>query len=332
MITIRAVLLAVGAMFIALAVGVALGAGPLQGDSDNRWRAEVNQHDRQRAKLDRELSRLRADTGYRDEFVSTVDDGLVADTLTNHHIALVQLPGADRTYADELRSTLEAAGATVTGRVTVEQRWAQPGQQQLLEDTSTRLVTEDTVLPESGGAYERAGAVLARALVTTDAERVGQPDTDTTAILAGFAAAELIRAGDELARADLAVVVAPPAPADSEAAEETDNSAWLAMLAALDTAGNGVVVAGDEAAAKPGGMIDALRADDETGEAVSSVDVVDLADGRVGVVYALAEQVAGEAGHYGVGDGADGVLAPAPSVGNEPTADSAEEPADEAVG
>lgn len=314
MISIRYVLLAVGGMFLTLAVGVALGAGPLQGESEQQWRADVAQLDGEKSTLERELGELRTSREYRDEFVSAVETGLIADKLAGHEVALVVLPGADDTYADALRTTLETAGATVTGRVTIEPRWAEPGQQQLLEDTSSRLVTDDTGLPADGGAYDRAAAVLARALVTNQSELAGQPDNDTTAILAGYTAAELIKADDELARADLAVVVAPPAKAKATDEVVAQNSAWVTLLGALDSASKGAVVAGDTAAAEVNGLIDAVRVDATVRETVSSVDVLDLSDGQVGVVYALAEQLAGKSGHYGRGDGSDGVVAPVPAA------------------
>lgn len=334
MISIRYVLLAVGGMFLALAVGVALGAGPLQGDSEQQWRAEVNQLDDERTTLQRELAELRTSRDHGDEFVSAVEAGLIADTLTDQNVAIVVLPGAEDTYADAFRTTLESAGATVTGRVTIEPRWTEPGQQQLLEDTSSRLVTDDTELPADGGAYDRAAAVLARALVTNQPEVAGKPDNDTTAILAGYAAAELVSADDELARAELAVVVAPPTTAESaggaDAADDevaARNAAWMALLGALDRGGNGVVVAGDSTAAGVDGLVDAVRVEAKVRDAVSSVDGLELSDGKVasegpvGVVYALAEQLAGEVGHYGRGDGADGIVAPVPTpAGSNPDA------------
>lgn len=309
MINIRYALFSVGGMLVALAVGVVLGAGPLQGDADEHWRAEVRELDREKTTLERAIGELRSSREFRDEFVDSVDDGLIADTLTGHQIAIVVLPGAEESYAKRVRTTLEVAGATVTGQVDVEPRWAEAGQQQLLDDTATRLITDDTKLPPDGGAYDRAAAVLARALMTADP--TGEPDVETTAILAGYGAAELVRADDQTPRADLAVVVAPEPRATAEDAV-AQNSAWTAIAVALDRAGKGVVVVGDADAATDDGLIDALRGDPTAREAVSTVDVVDQVAGGVGVVYALAEQLNGEVGHYGTGDGADGVVAPMP--------------------
>jgi hypothetical protein len=88
----------------------------------------------------------------------------------------------------------------------------------------------------------------------------------------------------------------------------------------MDEATDGVVVVGPIAAARGGGVIQALRRKVVTAREVSSVDTLDRAAAQVVAVMALAEQARGGAGHYGSVDAADGVL-PAPPRGEQEPAD-----------
>lgn len=72
----------------------------------------------------------------------------------------------------------------------------------------------------------------------------------------------------------------------------------VGLAAALDAAGNGVVVAAPTKAAV-GGAMDELRKAAATRETISTVDTVETVFGRVAAVFALVEQMAGGAGHYG---------------------------------
>jgi hypothetical protein len=57
-----------------------------------------------------------------------------------------------------------------------------------------------------------------------------------------------------------------------------------------------------------GNVVRALRGDPTLTKTVSTVDNVSTPQGRVVVGLALAEQLEGRAGHYGVGDGASALM------------------------
>ena len=99
------------------------------------------------------------------------------------------------------------------------------------------------------------------------------------------------------------------APAEAYTGETAAGraSALVALTLGLDEAGQGAVLAGTQASAATGGVIAALREDAAFTEKVSSVDTVDMPAGRVVVVYALREQLAGLAGQYGIGSGVSGI-------------------------
>ena len=85
----------------------------------------------------------------------------------------------------------------------------------------------------------------------------------------------------------------------------------VALASALDTQGDGAVLAGDTASAGSGGLIKAVRDDASASRSVSTVDDADSAIGQLTVILGLAEQSRGRTGHYGTAAGAD-AIAPAP--------------------
>ena len=62
------------------------------------------------------------------------------------------------------------------------------------------------------------------------------------------------------------------------------------------------MVAGDAASAAETGLVGAIRADPETSAAVSTVDNVDAAAGRISTVLALGQESEGTSGRYGTGE------------------------------
>lgn len=327
MINVRYGLLSTAGVCFALALGVLVGAGPLQGDTEERHRADQQHAEEEQQRLRQRLDTAAAEQAHQDAFLDAVDTQLVGGALADRYVVVLTLPGVDHADSEALTEAIEAAGAQVTGEVGLLPRWAEPGQQQFLEDLSARLVTEDTELPEEGGAYERAAAVLARALVTDDADLAGGADDNAGAgILSGMEAGDLVTVPAELARAELAVVLTPAPAGDAPDADEQEaaDAAWTAVAGGLHAASAGAVVAGPSGDA---GAVAAVRADSAVAGEVSSVDSVDLASGRVATVLALAEQLNDGAGHYGAAESAD-APAPEPVPAAEPESEDVDEAED----
>ena len=75
-----------------------------------------------------------------------------------------------------------------------------------------------------------------------------------------------------------------------------------ALALALAAAGSGAAVAGAPASAGGTGLVAVLRADPENSAAVSTVDNVDSASGRISTVLALGRESDGTSGAYGTGE------------------------------
>ncbi|MGW0227247.1 copper transporter [Actinopolymorpha singaporensis] len=317
MIDFRYFLVSIAAIFLALAVGVALGAGPLKGELDQQLRGTISAVSKEKDGLRKQIADLQQGDKYRDSFAADIAPSLVKGRLSGQKVVVVALPNADSGVVKDVEQSLTSAGATVTGTVSMTDKWSDPSQRQFLEELATRLVTGDVRMPDNGSAYDRAGVVLARALVTRDAKAAGRKDNATPTIMGAFGEGDLVNGDSDLPQADLAVVVAPPVPAKPKPTPDSDaNQAWVSLARSLDSASRGAVMVGDPSAAGDGGVLASLRADKQARDAVSSVDVADLASGQVATVWALAEQATGGVGQYGAVGATDGALPKQPTAGS----------------
>ncbi|MFP5348177.1 MAG: copper transporter [Actinomycetes bacterium] len=306
-------------VFMALAIGVVLGAGPLKEAIGNQLSNEVEGLRRDKTALQQAVANRDQRIAHRDSFISAVAPALVAGQLGGRSVVLVTLPGTTRDVPEALSGQLEAAGATVTGRVDLQNRWVDPGQQEFRKTVAAGQVQYvDPRPPASAGPQGELAAVLARAVLTRDIAQVGQADTNADTIMGALTGGGLVKVeGQPAARASLAVVLAPeptkaPGAGDDQWTQSTTASV-TALLSALDAAGNGTVLAGPLAAAQKSGLLAGVRSGD-LASTVSTVDTVDSPMGQVDVVLALREQLADQAGHYGFGDGATAPIPPLPQA------------------
>ncbi|MFN8076388.1 MAG: copper transporter [Kineosporiaceae bacterium] len=310
MIDFRYHLVSLVSVFLALAVGIVLGAGPLKeslGDSLNR-QVQALREDRESLRGD--LGRVEISLEHRDEFLTAVTPKLVADSLAGRKVAVVSVPGADKDTVEATEATLRSAGATLTGRIELTDGWTDA------DRTDDRLALARSLAPSLLPAESASSADLAQVLGAS----VLAAEPTGTLTMPPQAAAALSRLredrfvrGDRLptARASVAVVVAPPVATDLSGTDldrrKADATAWRGVAVALDAAGEGAVVEGPASAAGPGGVVEAVRAGDAR-RSVSTVDTGTTPMGPVTAALALAEQIRGQVGHYGFGDGAAAVL------------------------
>lgn len=316
MIDFRYHLVSIVSIFMALAVGIVLGAGPLQGQIGDTLTSEVTQLREDRASLRTELEAARKAGVTRDEFTEAARARLVGGTLTDAKIALVVLPEADADDVKAVSDTLAAAGATVVSRTTVEEAWV-PDDNDATKEQAT-LATEQRRALGLPAAGESEMSPLDDVLATTlvDADAAATNDAGKAALDA-LASANLIDVETaDLVRANAAVIVA--APIKGDVAEDRDRQATrlASLAAALDRAGKGAVLSEDVGVSGFAGaasVVRAARSDATTARALSTVDDVSLSLGQVSVVYALAQQFTGGVGQYGLGDGVSAGYPPIPA-------------------
>ena len=309
MISFRYHLVSLVALFLALAGGIALGAGPLQepvrgelasasgGDDVEALRGQLEDEQR--------LSDFQARYG------AGTADLVLGDRLAGMSVAVVLLPGADPSVAAQLAEDVETAGGELASRVTLTDELLDPGAREFPESLARRVLDGVAGVDTAEGAtgYELIGGALGRALLTRSSGQV-KPDDPATSIVAAFEEANLVGVdgadgadGALARRAQLALLVAGDPPADTP---EGQGDVVAELATGLDRAAAGSVVVGSTGSTADGGAVAGVRAS-PAAERVSTVDAVETATGRLVGVLALVEQAAGGTGQYGA-DGADGAL------------------------
>ncbi len=318
MISFRYHIVSIVSVFLALAVGVALGGGPLKGEVDNTLVEQVKADRARKAELQDEITALKSTNSFGDQFADTIAPGLVGGTLKGRSVTLVVLPSAQQTEVSALGDMVATAGGSVAGTVRIGDGLLDAQNKQLVDELGSQLLdsASDVSVPADASGYERVGALLARAIGTSK-EPGGQPvDGTSDRILAGLSTAGLLSAEDDLQRrGSLVLFVAGSGRAGSEDAAQSANSIVSTLAAAVDADTDGVVVAGPVASAREGGLIRAIRDDVVAARDVSTVDVLGRSAARVVTVMALAGQGRDQTGHYGAVDAADGAMPGAASGG-----------------
>ena len=300
MIDFRYHLVSIVSIFLALAVGIVLGAGPLKEDIGKTLTSEVKNLRDDKAALRSQLDLAQQGIKARDDFTTASNRTLLADRLTDTAVAVVVLPGADGGLVKSTTQTLAQAGAKVTATVTVLDAWVDPDKASFRQTLGQQLAGQVQVpLDQSSG--EVVNAVLARSLLA----KAGSGSRDgVAAALQAMRTGDLVRfTPDRVEPASMAVVVGAPVTGADSATRTARAKGLEALAGALDQAGAGAVLV--SATPKPDAtnvtsVVATVRADGDLAKELSTVDDADNPMGQASLVFALLEQEAGKAGQYGL--------------------------------
>lgn len=309
MISLRSHVVTLLAVLLALAVGVALGSGPLQSPAPTAA-TSTGGTDPAEPEQAAETARLAAALEHAEEYVRATAPDRVDRLLRKRAVTLVTLPGADAAGVAELATTVARADGVVTARLTVTEKLLDAADRQLVAELADQLTGKDELadelhLPGKASGYDRVGALLARA-VTTPRWSGEPPDDAAERILAGLRTAGLVESDEVRRRGSLVLVVAGE-PFGSSDQRAGAGSIVPALLGALDEGGRGLVLGGPTTSVGPDGLLGAVRAA-TVAETVSTVEGVDRPAGAVLAVLALAGEQYGRAGHHGSPQAPDGLL------------------------
>lgn len=306
MISLRYHIVSIAAVFLALAVGVVLGAS---GVSDRLLGAVTTKADDlsgQVQQLTVERDALAAGQRADADFAQRVGPAAVRGVLTGDSVALVTA-GADGPTRDAVLSLLRAAGATVTGTVALTAAVTDPARSDQLNQLSGQLLPTGAQLPAASDTGSLVGGLLGGVL-TGRGGKAAATGAPAAAVYAGLTSAGFVTAAPAPKPAGLVLVLTGGALTGVDAG---DGAALIARMAAqLDHSGDGAVLAGSTGSAGPTGPIGVARADPTVTAALSTVDDVQSGSGRISTVLALAEQAAGHAGRYGTAASASDGSAP----------------------
>lgn len=307
MINFRYHVVSLTAVFLALAIGLVVGTAALNGPLADRLNDTVNALGNQNKQLRDKVTHMEEEVNRQEDFAVEAAPFLLAGKLATRRVAVVSLPSAAR-YVDGVVEMLGKAGAKVTGRVEITDRFTDPGNNVPLLDLAHDAVMPPSVtadLPRNSDGVETSSALLAAVLVD---RRTGAavPAADRTLVLSEYESDGYIAYDEQIAGpAEAVIVVAGDPYFDREAPKK--NAASLTLVTQFDEA-TSIVLAGTGVAGT-GNLVAEVREDPALSKTVSTIDNVNTAQGRISTVLALGEQLrpAGvatpKAGHYGISAG-----------------------------
>lgn len=298
MISLRYHIVAIVAVFLALAVGVLVGGAFVQPALEEHLRSQTDELSQLNDDLRRQKDEVRAQLAATDAFVQAALPYLTEDRLLGRSVVVVTQEGVEDAVLGQAQRSLQEAGATVVAVISAREEIAS-------EDPETQARLAE-LLGIVGSPSDPLPALTASALATRLANGGdgAQPQDDLLAQLlsAGF----LAPVGSGLSESTLAeigsvgqvVVVlgggpdeAPVLPPEAFAVPLVDE------LAALDT-----MVAAGESATTVLGFVEDVRGTD----GIVTVDDLDLSMGGAALVLGLDELLStGQGGAYGIKDGAE---------------------------
>ena len=308
MIDFRYHLVSLISVFLALAVGVVLGAGPLQNSLGTALNDQVTALRENRNATQTKLEQTETAVNERDSYITQAASGLLPGTLASKNVAMVLLPEAKAEDADAITTQLKNAGATVTGRVSLTSTWVDLSRENYRSTFSGQVQghLDSTTSKDANGIL---GEALAKALTANDdSSRVLMDMLSVTADKSGtpFVSVD----STPTAAAEMIVVVGPRPQASSgkgatvEATPGQDPKAWAKALEGTAGRAPTVVVGsadGDD------GVVSIIRSEKAK---VTTVDSVGQIAASVSTPLALASTRAGTTGHYGFDKGAEAVMPP----------------------
>ena len=289
MINFRYHVVSLTAVFLALAAGVLLGAGFLdQSDGDDLGGGATTDS---------------AVASFNSGYAARTAPLLAKDRLKGRSVVVLTAPGAQATDVKGVSSAIEQAGGTVVGQIELTSKLLDPGGRQFADGVAEKAGAELAEVSSASVGYPRIGAALARAYLT-NSNKKAKVDEGASQLSSAFTEGALtIASKAPKSRAELAVVVTAP----NSSSTDQQGASLAALAAAMDRASRGVVVAGPSSASQEAGVIAAVRGHEDASQ-VSTVDVADVATGRIVVALALAEEFAGRSGAWGTSRSADGGL------------------------
>ena len=305
MISFRYHIVTLVSVFLALAIGIALGGGPLKGGVDNSLVQELAARKKFEHRQRGQIAGLRAAAASSHRYAVKTAPKVLAGTLSGTTVAVAALPGASNTIVDSLSARVRTSGGRVVGTYRFGTKLADSGNKDLIDQLGTQLQSDapDVDVPGDVSTYERFGLLVGRAIGVQSA-RSAPYDQTSTSLVSGFSTAGLFSAiGTPKRRADVILVLTSGGSGDDQAAASETQSE---VVDALASSARTVLVAGPAGGARKGGLIRTIRDDSALSNRISTVDTAASGTGGVITMLAVAKDLAQGTGQYGAVDAADG--------------------------
>ncbi len=307
MIDFRYHLVSLVAVFLALAIGIVMGAGPLRESLGEQLTEQVTQLREDRDAMRGENERVAAENSELAGYIESTGDDLVAGTLEGRSVVIVTDHESMSETAAGIQGHVRSGGGAVTNIVTLTPSLWDPDKESERADAVAHLrKTWPAVVPEGENtSAQLSGAVsriAARKSPLTEEER-----TEVAAYLCNAGFIQTIR--PHMSAADGFVYVGAK---QSKFVVQNDTAAHASArngrVDAVSTAAVGeaaslmkatVAVGGNSTPATSEGVVRTVRASSDISN-VATVDGVTRASGPAVSTLALASAYVGEIGSYGM--------------------------------
>ena len=270
MINFRYHVVSLTAVFLALAIGLVVGTAALNGPVADSLKDRVNALSKNNEQLRESVNNMETEVKREEDFLTEAAPHLLGGKLAGRRVLLLTLP-TGREHVDGVAEMLRMAGASVTGRIDLQDKFIHPDNNYELlgmAARSARPTIPSSGLPGNSDGVETSSALLASALL--DRPEGGSPvtDVDRQAVL-----------------------------------DEYSGEGYLTVSDKIGTA----VVAGSGSSG--GNVVAEVRRDPALSKTISTVDNANTVAGQVVTALATVRQLVDKkAGAYGVGADAESLL------------------------
>ena len=312
MIDFRYYLVSIVSIFLALTVGIVLGAGPLKGDIGTGLTEQLTALRAEKTQLRTDLDAANRGAAARDAFSSAVAPAVMKDRLAGKTVALVVAPEVDADLVKNATTSLLAAGAKVGSTITLNDVWADPSKMALRNSVASPFATLATAPAGANSPDQLAATVLARAILAGTDHSTERLTASASAALNALKAGDLISvAPDQIVPSSSVVFLSGPVKGSNQQDTDARLAAYVQLASSLGAGGSGVVVVAKSNTTdgtRSGDLVAAVRKNSDALKAISTVDDADLPMGQGTLVLALAQQYAGGTGQYGLASDAKAIL------------------------
>jgi hypothetical protein len=311
-ISIRTHAISLAAVFLALAIGVALGSGLLSNTVLSGLRDDKHELQNQINGLTDQKNALNEKLSAAGDFDAQMSPRILRDAMAGKSVVVFRTPDAADDDVDAVSRMAQQAGATLTGTVSLTEEFVDANSaEKLLSVVNSPIVPAGAQLStKSVDQGSQAGDLLGLTLLMNrDPKIPAVDDQQRDTVLAALRDTGFITYGTErIGAANTALIVTGGGLGD----DAGNKGATVARFAAgLAQHGSGTVIAGRDGSASGTSAVAVTRSDGALTGAVSTVDDVNAASGRITSVLALSDLIGGgRPGQYGVGQGATSITLP----------------------
>ncbi|MDI6104461.1 copper transporter [Actinoplanes sp. NEAU-A12] len=304
MINFRYHVVSLTAVFLALAIGLVAGTAALNGPVSENLQNKLEELNKDNNVRREQVTQLNEAVNRNQDFATQIAPMLLSGKLAGRKLAVVVLPGNEEP-AEAVAKMLTVAGATITARVEVEEKFFDASfvnELLYLADESVQDSIPAAGLPRNSDGIETASALLALTLL--QGPTTPTPG-DVTAVLAAFAQPGYVTVQEGATGGAEAIVLVAGTPATDKTAER--KSAAAVTVATEFRRNQPLIVVGDVAG--DGNLVASIRNDPSLAKDISTVDNLSTVQGQVVTALVTADRlVTNRVGQYGTSAGATAIV------------------------